>query len=80
MERQRFDPIKYTNSPEGREILSEWKYQGVQGEYRRFEEEKDAGFIKMRLITIWEAQETMERGVSERDNPSTFLAQTIKRR
>jgi hypothetical protein len=30
--------------------------------------------MRMRMIAILEGQETMERGVEERDNPSRFLA------
>jgi hypothetical protein len=37
-----------------------------------FHDEQDADFLRM--IAILEAEETMQRGVSDRDNPSTFLA------
>jgi hypothetical protein len=67
-----FDAIKYTSPPQWREMLSTWKNKGIQGIYRKSDEGQDADFIKMRMI--WEADETMERGVSERDHPSTFLA------
>jgi hypothetical protein len=40
---------------------------------RKFEEEQDAEFARMRMIAIREEQETMERGVRERDWPSTWL-------
>jgi hypothetical protein len=58
-----------------KEFLSAWKYKGIQGAYRKFGEPQDMDFNRQRMKAIWEAQETMERGVSERDNPSTFLAQ-----
>jgi hypothetical protein len=48
IEQQHFDRIKYTNSPQWRKMLSEWKDKGIQGVYRRFDEEQDADFIKMR--------------------------------
>jgi hypothetical protein len=48
--------------------------QDIRGKYRKFDGKMNADFIKMRVIAIREAQETMERGVSERDNPSTFPA------
>jgi hypothetical protein len=47
---------------------------GIQMACRAFNEEFDAPFIKMRMIGIRQAQETMERWVDERANPSTFLA------
>jgi hypothetical protein len=39
-----------------------------------FNEDSDAGFVGMRMIETRQAEETMQRGVSEGDNPSTFLA------
>jgi hypothetical protein len=50
------------------------KDKGIQGVYRAFDEELDSPFIQMRMIAIRQAHEMMEHGVSERDNPSTFLA------
>jgi hypothetical protein len=47
---------------------------------RIFDEEEDADIVKMRMVAIWKAQETMERGVNERSNPSVFFAQGRKRR
>jgi hypothetical protein len=44
------------------------------GPVRAFHDEQDADFLRMRMIAIWEAEETMQRGVSERHYPSTFLA------
>jgi hypothetical protein len=52
MERQNFDAIKYTNSPQWREMLSEWKNRGNQWLCRICDEEQDADFIKMRMIAI----------------------------
>jgi hypothetical protein len=39
----------------------------------------DAGFVRMMMIAVLEAQETMERGVSEKDNLSTFYPSAITR-
>jgi hypothetical protein len=46
-------------------------YQGKQlsGMYKRAEDDVDDGLLRMRSIAIWDAQETMERGVSDRDIP-----------
>jgi hypothetical protein len=42
--------------------------------FRKVDDEVDAEYVRIRSIAIWEPQETMERGASERDNRSTFLA------
>jgi hypothetical protein len=69
---------------EVREISEEdmmmWKKEDGLGLWvRQFDEEADAQWIKMGMAAIWEANEEMERGVSERDNLSTFLAWMAKR-
>jgi hypothetical protein len=51
-----------------------WKSKRIQGQYREFNEEPEADFIKMRMIAVLEAEETVERGLSERDHPSTCFA------
>jgi hypothetical protein len=56
------------------EMLRAQKSKEIQRKFRNFDEEQDADFIRMRMLAIWEAQETMKRGVIERDNRSTFLA------
>jgi hypothetical protein len=48
--------------------------QGHARSARKIDDEADEEYAKMRSIAIWEAQATMERGVSERDDASTFLA------
>jgi hypothetical protein len=40
-----------------------------------FDGAQDNAFIHQRMAAIWEAQETMLRGVAERYHPSGFLAQ-----
>jgi hypothetical protein len=47
---------------------------------REFDEEADNDRGKMRMIAVWEGQETMLRGVSDRDNPSGLFAQAAMRR
>jgi hypothetical protein len=47
---------------------------GITGETRAFNGEADTCVIRMRMLVIWEAQQTMELGASERDNPTAFLA------
>jgi hypothetical protein len=55
-------------------FMDTWKCQGTTGQIREFDEEGlDADCIQIRVLTLREAEESMERGVSERDNPSTFL-------
>jgi hypothetical protein len=41
--------------------------------YKKAEDHLDDGLLRMRSIEIWEAQEWMERGASDRDNSATFL-------
>jgi hypothetical protein len=50
------------------------KRKSIQGFVRKFEDEQDADYIRMRMIAIREAQQTMERGSDERSNLSVFLA------
>jgi hypothetical protein len=57
-----------------RNLLLTRKSQSLTVKLREFDEGLDGPLVKMRMISILQAQETMERGVSERDNPSTFLA------
>jgi hypothetical protein len=52
---------------------------GTTVEFRQFNEDKEDPLIKMRVLAIWEAQEAMERGASETDNPSAFLASVDRR-
>jgi hypothetical protein len=47
----------------------------MQGTYRKFEEHQDADLVRMTMVAIWEAQETMERGIAEGDHPSGFIGQ-----
>jgi hypothetical protein len=55
-------------------MLKIWRNKDIRGEYGPFDDERDADFVKLRMIAIRQAQETMERVVSERDNPYTYNA------
>jgi hypothetical protein len=68
MEQNHLDPLECARSPQWREMLKIRRNKDIRGEYRPFDEEGDADF------GIRQAQETMERGVSEMDNSPTFLA------
>jgi hypothetical protein len=65
---------EYTRMPQWQTMMKIVKGKGVQALAMNFEEEGDVDFVKMRIVAICEAQETMERGVNERSNPSVFLA------
>jgi hypothetical protein len=80
MEQHSFDPIKHTNPPQWRDMLSTSKNKGIRWVHRKIGEEQNADLVKMRMIAIQEAQETMERVVGERYHTLTFLAWAIKRR
>jgi hypothetical protein len=74
------EPEEYTTMPQWQKKKKMMKSKGIEILAREFNEEGDAEFVKMRMVAIWEAQETMERGVDERSNPSVFLAQGRRRR
>jgi hypothetical protein len=61
-------------------MMNMTRTKGVQVIAREFDEKEDADYVRMRMVAIWEAQETMEPGVIERTNPSDFLAQGRRRR
>jgi hypothetical protein len=54
-------------------MLMEWRRKDVLGLYRKVDDGPDADSARIRSIAIREDQETMERGVGERDNPPDFL-------
>jgi hypothetical protein len=63
------------STPAWQRFMGTWKSQGTAGQIREFDEEGlDADCIKMRMLGLWEADEAMNSGVSERDQPTTFLA------
>jgi hypothetical protein len=49
-------------------VAPDVQFEEGKGIFKEFSEEIEAGFIPMRIIAILEAQETMQRGVGERDN------------
>jgi hypothetical protein len=56
-------------------FMGTWQSQGPTGQVREFDETGlDADCIKIRMLAIWEADDTMNSWVSERDHPSAFLA------
>jgi hypothetical protein len=63
-----FNWVSVERSPKGKSSITPWK------------QDTGALFVRMRSIAIWEAQEMMERWVSERDDPSPFLAYGPRRR
>jgi hypothetical protein len=54
--------------------MGRWARQGTNAAVREFDEEGDAGCIKMWTLAIWEADEIMNSRVSERAHPSIFPA------
>jgi hypothetical protein len=55
-------------------MMKTMREKGIQFLVRTFDKERDADCVKMRMVAIWEAQEEVERGVSEWSNPTAFLA------
>jgi FAD/FMN-containing dehydrogenase len=64
------DATTFAQMPQWIKMLRIRKAKVIGGEFREFDEELDALFWRMRSIDIRQAEETMQRGVSERDNPS----------
>jgi hypothetical protein len=61
--------------PSWQRFVETWQRQGTSGQVSEFDEEwLDSECIKMRMLALWEADEAMNCGVSERDHPSAFLA------
>jgi hypothetical protein len=61
-------------------MFEEQRRRGIAGEIRKFEEEVEVDYIPLRMISIHKAEEAMQRAITERDNPTRFCAQAIKRR
>jgi hypothetical protein len=55
-------------------VSEEQLRRGIAGEVRKLEEEVDEDYIPIRMIAIYEAEETMQRAVAERNNPTSFCA------
>jgi hypothetical protein len=54
-------------------LIGTWESQRLDGTVREFDEELDAGAIKMRMLAVWEADEAMNDGAEEYDHASVFL-------
>jgi hypothetical protein len=74
MESQYVNIVAKVSFPQWRNFLSTWKNNGIRAEFRKFNEDVDQYFVRQRIVAVWDVDKTMLRGVSERDNPSTFLA------
>jgi hypothetical protein len=72
--RRELQPEQYMCMPQWIGMMRTMMQRNIDFKVRTFDEENDMGPIKMRMLWIWEAQDTKERGVSERSNPSTCLA------
>jgi hypothetical protein len=68
------EPEECTNMYQGQQMLNTRKNKGITMEGRELEEEMDPVTTRMGTVEILEAQEVMERRVSERSNPTAFLA------
>jgi hypothetical protein len=79
-EYQYCDRNKDMTMPQWLEMIRIRQNRDIQVACLAFDEELNTPFIRIRMIEIREAQETMERGVSERANFSTFLARGPVRR
>jgi hypothetical protein len=74
-------PEEYTTMSHWQEIMGVARQKGIQFDAREFNEEKDADYIRMRMIAIWEGKETMGRGTGRLDvGPIDFLAYGRRRR
>jgi hypothetical protein len=68
------DPVPHMTPVQWRDMFQVMSQMGIHGEIRKFDEEGDADFIRVSMVAAWQPEETMQRAVSERDNPTTFLA------
>jgi hypothetical protein len=63
-------PTTCMTMPQWVEMWRVYQNKEIRGIYKRSEDDVDDGLLRMRSLTIWEAQETMEGWVNERDNRS----------
>jgi hypothetical protein len=66
--------VEYVTVVQWKSMFQRMRQKGITGQIRKFDEEADTGLIRMKMIALWEADQTMQHRVSERDNPCTFLA------
>jgi hypothetical protein len=74
MDKRNIDPTTCTMMPQWVEMWRVYQSNEIRGVYKKAEDDVNGGLPRMRSLAIWEARETMERWVSERDNSLTFLA------
>jgi hypothetical protein len=58
-------PPECTDMPQWIGMMKTMMERGIQFWVKMFDEEQDADCVKMRMLVLWEDQETMERYVSE---------------
>jgi hypothetical protein len=54
------NPLHCINSLQWHEMYKTMKRKGIQGDIRKFEDERDEGFLRMRVIATWRAAESMQ--------------------
>jgi hypothetical protein len=69
-----WDGKTYCNIPQWQRLIETSMTCGSNVQVRQLDEEIGYECAKMRMLAIWEAQEAMMNGVSQRDNgPTDFL-------
>jgi hypothetical protein len=66
-------PEEYTSMPQWQKMMKQTRDKRIQVVAREFDESGDAEFARMRMVAIWEAQDTMERRVEERSYATLFF-------
>jgi hypothetical protein len=70
--------IEYTTVVQWEIMFRETRQKGITREVRKFDDEANAEPLRMNMMAMWEAKETTQRAVSDRDNPIAFLAWEIR--
>jgi hypothetical protein len=71
----KWDPKIYCSVSEWRNLMGicEWQYVGSR--VREFDEQgQDSDCIKYGMAALWDADQAMRDSISERENPTGFLA------
>jgi hypothetical protein len=55
------EPEEYTSTSQWLMMMNTMREKGIHFAVITFDEEGDADCVKMRMVAIWEAQESMER-------------------
>jgi hypothetical protein len=61
-------------------IFKEQQRKNIDGQVKKFDEEKTADFLRLRMTAMGVAEDTMHRAVAERDEPLSNSACGPKRR